>query len=100
MKKLKKDYYQRNFYDEIHITDHAKKRFIQRSNKTIDGIYKGNVYRTIISMVKKSKLINSIKHKDNKMYEYRECSGYIFVCLITFSENFWENDTNEIIDRF
>ncbi len=97
MYRLKNNYSMESLHDDIYITKHAKDRFIQRSTKGTNGIYKGNVYRTMRSMIRKSTLISSTMHENNEIHEYRKYMGYIFVCLVTLSEDFWKKDKITII---
>lgn len=86
----------REFSGYIHITNHAKKRFIERRlNVTTHGYV--NVYKKMINMIKRSTLIKYVTKDDGRVHEYREFAGCIFVCHREYSKDFFKPDLVTII---
>lgn len=83
---------QRCMYDEIFITKHARERFLQRMGNCSGA----DVYRIMISMINKSRLISS-KNEDGQIYEHRESRGFIFVCAVSKSDNFFMRNKTTVV---
>ena len=88
----------REFRGYIHITKHAKERFIERrlntsSNKNTEV----NVYKKMINMIKRSTLTKYVTKDDGRVHEYREYAGCIFVCHREYSKEYFKPDLVTII---
>lgn len=87
----------REFYGDIFITRHAKNRFIQRWIQLNRERNYVNVYKKMINMITRSRLIKSISKPNGEVYEYRESNGCIFVCAREFSNSYWKKDKVTVV---
>lgn len=88
----------REFKGNVFITLHARDRFIQRRIELSNNANnKCNVYKKMLNMIFRSKLIKFIRKPDGRISEYRENKGCIFICERINSKNFWEKDSVTVI---
>lgn len=89
----------RSFVGEVFITPHAKERFIQRRIALSKNAYSKNcnVYKKMLNMIFRSRVVKCLRKEDGRVYEYRENDGCLFVCEREFSKNFLEKDKVTVI---
>lgn len=87
----------REFTGHIYITNHAKERFIERRLNVISNNGKINIYKKMLGMIKRSKLIKCFKKEDGRIHEYREYAGCVFVCYREISKDFFKPDLVTVI---
>lgn len=83
----------KGFRGKVYITNHAKNRFSERRlNITTNRNKEVNVYKKMLEMIKRSRLIKYLKKEDGRTHEYREYAGCIFVCHREFSKDIFKPD--------
>lgn len=87
----------REFVGHIHITKHAKERFIERRLNVISNNRNVNVYHKMLEIIKRSTLIKCLRKEDGRIHEYREYAGCIFVCHREYSKDFFKPDLVTVI---
>ena len=88
----------RTFNGQVFITPHAKEKFIKRRLLTnIHYDANANVYRKMLNMLFRSKLIKYLTLEDGRLHEYRENKGVIFVCERVISKDFFSKDLVTVI---
>lgn len=88
----------RTFNGQVFITPHAKEKFIKRRLLTnIHYDANANVYRKMLNMLFRSKLIKYLTLENGKLHEYRENKGVIFVCERVISKDFFSKDLVTVI---
>lgn len=87
----------RGFTGYIHITNHAKERFIERRLNVISNNRNINVYKKMIGMIKRSTLVKYLRKEDGRIHEYREYAGCIFVCHREISRDPFKQDFVTVI---
>lgn len=88
----------REFKGKVFITPHAKEKFIKRrllTNKHYDPNV--NVYRKMLNMLFRSKLLKYLTKDNGNLHEYRENNGVIFVCERKIAKNYWDSDLVTVI---
>lgn len=88
----------KSFMGKIYITNHAKDRFRERRiNITSNRNKEVNIYKKMLEMIKRSRLIKYLKKEDGRIHEYREYAGCIFVCHREFSKDIFKPDLVTVI---
>lgn len=88
----------KTFVGYVHITKHARDRFVQRRiNLSSNEKKYCNVYKKMLNMIFRSRLLKYKKGSDGEIYELRVFQGCVFFCKREYGKSFMDKDVVTVI---